>query len=243
MAKSNKCKLFFISIAVLLSCSLFLTAGVKEVKDPNPTRFKKDIDAFMKWDSKNSPAENAVLFVGSSSIVMWETNEAFGEYPVINRGFGGSHISDVIYYYDKVIQGYDPALIVFYAGDNDAASGKAAEQILEDYKYLLSRIRKDYPEVPFIYLPIKPTSSRWKYWDEMKKTNRLIREFNKQKENLYYVDTATALLTPKGLPNDELFLKDKLHMNEKGYNLWNEILRVHLKSLYENGCGGNKAKK
>jgi lysophospholipase L1-like esterase len=77
----------------------------------------------------------------------------------------------------------------------------------------------------------------------MKKTNRLIREFNKQKENLYYVDTATALLTPKGLPNDELFLKDKLHMNEKGYNLWNEILRVHLKSLYENGCGGNKAKK
>ncbi|AQQ10065.1 Argininosuccinate lyase [Sedimentisphaera cyanobacteriorum] len=231
MAKLQK--FICISAALLLGFSLVSPLSAKDVKDPGPARFKGSIESFRQWDSKNSSPDEAVLFVGSSSIRMWKTAEAFPGLDVINRGFGGSHISDIIHYCDDVISGYSPAVIVFYAGDNDAASGKPPEQIFKDYQQLLSKIRDEYPSTPFVYLPIKPASSRWKYWDQMSETNQIIRRFNQKHENLYYADTASALLTEQGRPNDKLFLKDRLHLNKKGYEIWNSILRPRLTSIYE----------
>ena len=37
--------------------------------------WEKNIRAFELWDSKNSYPDDAVLFVGSSSIVMWKTRD------------------------------------------------------------------------------------------------------------------------------------------------------------------------
>ncbi|ARN56939.1 GDSL-type esterase/lipase family protein [Sedimentisphaera salicampi] len=229
----SKSKSFLFSAAFLMSFSLLSSASEKQVEDPSPERFENAIESFKKWDSKNSSPDEAVLFIGSSSIRMWQTAEAFPHLPVINRGFGGSHISDIIHYCEDVVGSYDPAVIVFYAGDNDAASAKPPEQIFEDYKQLLSKIRSDYPNTPFVYLPIKPASSRWQYWDNMSKTNQLIRSYNQKSGNLYYIDTASALLTEEGRPNNQLFLKDRLHLNKKGYEIWNDILRPRLNSIYE----------
>lgn len=232
MANLKKCAFLF-AVVIFLSAVIPLPAASdKKIDDPDPLRFEAEINNFREWDSKNSFPESPVLFVGSSSIRLWKTRLAFPDYPVVNRGFGGSHISDINHYYSDVIEKYSPLLIVFYAGDNDVASGKPAEQVLEDYKQLTGKIFDDFPKVKFIYLPVKPASSRWKCWSEMKKTNRLIRELSRNNEKMFYVDTASVLLAPNGEPDDSLFLEDRLHLNEKGYKAWNEVLAPYLEKLY-----------
>lgn len=216
---------------------LFAFQGISKaqtiVQDPDPQRFQQEIDNFKQWDAKNSFPDQAILFVGSSSIRFWKSHDAFPTYPVINRGFGGSHISDVQHYYKQVIGKYQPSLIVFYCGDNDIAAGKSPQQVVGDYKELTSHILRDFPDVKFIYVPIKPSSSRWEFWDKMEQTNQQIKAYNQKNNHLYYVDLATPLLGADGKPNDSIFRDDHLHLNPKGYAIWNRILRPELKSLYQ----------
>lgn len=220
-------------LLLLFLASSFTTAAQQETEDPDPLRFEEQIDEFKTWDKKNSFPSDAILFVGSSSIRLWETAAAFPGLPVINRGFGGSHTSDVQHHYEAVIGKYNPAVIVFYEGDNDIASDKPIEQVFDDYKQLVDRIIKDQPGVDFIYVPIKPSSSRWDYWSKMDKVNQLIKEYNSRYEQLHYVDLATPILNDDGNPDDSLFLEDQLHMNKKGYEKWNEGLLPVLKELTE----------
>jgi len=220
-------------LLVLLMTHCFSTAAAQHppVDDPDPLRFKEQIEQFKTWDKKNSFPSNAILFVGSSSIRLWETASAFPDLPVINRGFGGSQISDVQHYYDTVIAPYDPALIVFYEGDNDIHYDKPVDQVFGDYKQLVTRILDDQPDVDFLYIPIKPSNSRQDYWAKMNEVNQLIKEYNSKHSQLHYVDLATPLLKDDGKPDDGFFLDDQLHLNEKGYEVWNETIYPVLKKL------------
>jgi lysophospholipase L1-like esterase len=212
-----------------------LPAEQNDIQDPDPQRFDKEIDIFLEWDAKNSFPSHAILFVGSSSIRMWQTHLAFNDFPVINRGFGGAHISDVIYYYDQVIGKYHPALIIFYAGDNDIADGKSAEQVFADYRSLINLIEEENPEAKFVFLPVKPSISRWYYWDVMRDLNKQIEAFNSKKSKLFYLDTAVALLDDTGKPDRQFFLDDGLHLNLVGYSRWNSLVLPLLEKLYKDG--------
>jgi lysophospholipase L1-like esterase len=198
-----------------------------DAPDPNPGRFAKDIETFAVWDSKNSFPENAILFVGSSSVRFWPTATAFPGKPIINRGFGGSEISDVIHFYDQVIKPYAPTKIFLYAGDNDIGRGKMADQVLEDYKELVAMVRSDFPKVDLIYISIKPSKLRWDKWPQMVEANRMVREYAESHPNLGYADLATPLLDADGNPRD-VFVDDGLHLNERGYFLWQQALAPHL---------------
>ena len=219
---------FFMLFLVLL----FQKAIAQEiVEDPDPLRFEEEIEAFREWDAKNSSPDDAILFVGSSSIRFWETAKAFPQFAVINRGFGGSHFSDLIHYYDSLILLYDPSVVVLYEGDNDIASGKSAERVRSDYMEVTERLSEDFPDVKLVFVSIKPSSSRWEVWPEMEEANRLIREEIDQAPNHYYADLATPLLGDDGLPDDSLFLEDLLHLNEQGYEKWTDTIRPLLEEL------------
>jgi hypothetical protein len=114
--------------------------------DPDPQRFAKGIAAFERWDRKNAWPADPILFVGSSSIRMWPTRESFPRLPVLNRGFGGAHISDVNHYFDRVVAPYSPRAIVFYCGDNDIAAGKTPERVLADFRRFVDLVRARLPE-------------------------------------------------------------------------------------------------
>lgn len=219
-----------VRIRFLFSIIILLVITFAQQQDPKPQRYRDDINEFLRWDSKNSYQQSATLFVGSSSIRMWQTARAFPDNYVINRGFGGSHISDVNYYYDKIVKKYQPAQIVFYAGDNDIAAGKSPEQVLQDYTIFSNKIDKDLPDTKIFYLPIKPSLSRWNVWDEMKITNRWIKEYIETKKNHFYVDIATPMLKKYGKPDSTIFLDDGLHLNNKGYQIWNEVLEDYIKN-------------
>lgn len=193
--------------------------------DPDPNRFAGEIKAFAEWDSKNAVPAEPVLFVGSSSIRMWQTHDAFPELPVINRGFGGSHISDVIHYADRVVLPYKPKVIVFYAGDNDIAGGKSAQRVFDDYRRFVHLVHAELPAVRIIFLSIKPSGSRWSFWPEMKKANGLIEDYCSQDGRLFFADLGAPLLGADGRPMSDLFRSDQLHLNPRGYALWNKTLR------------------
>lgn len=208
-------------------------ALTQEIQDPDPLRFEEEINRFEEWDSRNSFPENAILFVGSSSIRMWKTADAFPEMPVINRGFGGSHFSDLLYYYDSLVLPYDPSVVVLYEGDNDVASDKPNDQVYEDYLEFTDRLIRDFPDVKLVFVPIKPSSSRWEMWPQMKEANQHIKDHLDQNNQFYYVDLATPLLKPDGTPDDSLFLDDLLHLNEDGYAKWNIVIRPTLEKLMD----------
>ena len=151
----------------------------------------------------------------------------FPDRPIINRGFGGSEISDVIHFYGQVIKPYAPAKIFLYAGDNDVGRGKMAEQVFEDYKELITIVQSEFPKVHLVYISIKPSKLRWDKWPQMVEVNRMVREYSESHPNLGYADLASPLLGSDGNPGD-VFVDDGLHLNQRGYFLWQQALAPHL---------------
>jgi lysophospholipase L1-like esterase len=205
--------------------------------DPDPNRFAKEIEAFRDLDSKNSVPAEPVLFVGSSSIRIWRTHDSFPALAVINRGFGGSHISDVIYFADRVLLPYKPSVVVFYAGDNDIAAGKSAQRVADDYRRFADLVHQRLPAAKIIFLAIKPSTQRWSFWPEMKRANELIRAFSQRDKRRFFADVATPLLRSDGTPDDSLFLDDKLHLNPEGYEVWTRALSPLLRKVLESRDG------
>src|SRR5258707_5621029 len=103
---------------VFLSVALLFQHVVAEDKS-DFGKWEKDIAAFEAQDKEKAPPKQAVVFVGSSSIRLWNLKKSFPDLDVINRGFGGSRIADSVHFADRLIVQYKPRLVVFYAGDND----------------------------------------------------------------------------------------------------------------------------
>jgi lysophospholipase L1-like esterase len=219
---------------LIVLCSLAVLNGQDkpEVKDP-AERWEENIRFFEKWDSKNTFASDAVLFVGSSSIRLWPTRDCFEEFGVINRGFGGSQISDVNYFAKRIVLRYNPRVIVFYAGDNDVAASKSAQRVFDDYKKFLKLVHKKLPRTRIIFIAIKPSRSRWSLWAVMNEANMMIKDLAGRDNRLLYFDAATPLLDSDGKPNEKLFLDDNLHLSSKGYEVWTKLLRPVIKEALE----------
>jgi lysophospholipase L1-like esterase len=220
----------FLAASLVTACGLATATAAPPKPDPDPARFTADIAAFEAWDRQNSAPKDAILFVGSSSIRMWQTADCFPDLAVINRGFGGSHASDVNHFADRIVLKYSPQTIVFYAGDNDLADGKSPEQVAEDFQDFVELVHARLPDTKIIYLPVKPSLARWKIWPQMQATNALVKRFVDTNDYLYYVDTATPMLGPDGKPRPEIFREDGLHMNDTGYKIWTQLLHDELAS-------------
>lgn len=194
--------------------------------NPDPLRFQEEINSYKQADKLNPPPKGCYLFIGSSSMRMWKSlQDDFKDYPVINRGFGGSHFSDVIYYFDDLILAYNPVKIVIYEGDNDIAGNKMPNTIMKDVTELLGMIREnlDHPEIAII--SAKPSPSRWGLKDEYESLNASLKKLASKDEDLTFIDVYSSMLNEKGLPEPELFLEDSIHMTEKGYRIWEAQIR------------------
>jgi lysophospholipase L1-like esterase len=193
-----------------------------------PTRWEKTIRNFEAQDKQNPPPSGAVLFLGSSSIRMWKLKQSFPDTAAINRGFGGSQISDSLQYADRIILPYKPKTIIFYAGDNDVAAGKTPERVLKDFTALTTKVQKALPETIIAFIAIKPSLRRWKLVERMREANSLVSEYCNKHEKLAFVDIDTPMIGADGKPRPELFAKDGLHLSAKGYQLWNSLVAEHL---------------
>ncbi len=229
--------------SVLIGVALLATAPVQAASKKPQTpevRWAKEMSAFAAADKTNPPPKDAILFIGSSSIRRW-TNvaAAFPGHKVINRGFGGSQVSDSVAFAGRIVTPYKPKLVLLYAGDNDIASGKSPETVLADFKEFVRRVHAAVPQARIAYIAIKPCPAREKFLDRVKSANRLIQEHCATDKQLLFVDAFTPLLSPEGRPRADLCIKDGLHFNEQGYELWASILRPILDKYDPPVAGSN----
>jgi len=218
-------KKFYLAIIFLLIYGITSFAQY-----PRAELWKEDIRSFAIEDSLYGRPKDVVLFIGSSTFTRWTTiKEDFPGLNVINRGFGGSVLTDVIYYYDEVVRPYHPSQVVIYEGDNDLIEPtKSVEEFFEDIITITRLIHIHFPEAGIILVSIKPSPSRAQFFPKYTQANQMMKAYAEKTAYIDFVDIWSAMLKADGMPNEDLFLHDMLHMNEKGYRLWTDALKVHL---------------
>ncbi|TWT88440.1 GDSL-like Lipase/Acylhydrolase [Pseudobythopirellula maris] len=217
----------FFLLAALLSAALTLGEASQAAAEG---RWAKAMAGFAAQDASDPYPQGGVVFVGSSSVRLWDLAAGFPDVAPtpLNRGFGGSTIPDAIEHFDLLIKKHQPRCVVFYSGDNDIAAGHKAERVAADFETFAAKLRKELPECRLIVMPPKPSPSRWKRVEVYREASAAIEAHCQSTPNCEFVDVWPAMTDDDGLPLPEIFRNDKLHMNEQGYALWNELLGPHI---------------
>jgi hypothetical protein len=217
---------------ILISAAFIACSPVRKYeKQPDVLAWENDIRQFEQLDRTEKYPDNAIIFAGSSSIRMWSTlANDMAPYPVIQRGYGGAKLSDFAVYVDRIIAP-NPcrAIVLFVANDiTGGESDKSPEEVAKLFRYILSTIRKSHPDTPVFWIAITPTVSRWNAWSEISKANDRIRKVCEKNKNTWFIRTDYAFLDEDRKPRTNLFIDDKLHLNQQGYAIWTGIIKGEL---------------
>ena len=225
------------SLALLALASAAALPARAEIPSPVPdlqlaahARWQSSLDAFALTDRQQRPASDGVLFVGSSTIRMWSAlSQDFRQVPVLlNRGFGGSTMRDCNALVRELVIQYKPRQVMVYAGDNDLAEGRTPEAVLRSFENFVRSVRAELPGARISYISIKPSPLRLALMPKVRETNALIAGFVQSVPNARYIDIFNPMLGADGVPRPELFLADRLHLNEAGYRLWQSVIAADL---------------
>jgi len=196
-------------------------------------RFDEAIQKFKEQNKLSRYQKDLVLFTGSSSIRFWESlDEDMKPFPCVNRGFGGSTIPDVLYYYDDLIKPFHPSIIVFYCGENDISMGYTPEDVYTSFRYFEEKVAADLPNTKIVYITMKPSPSRWELWSDYIIGNHKIRDYINTKDHLFYADVGKVMMGATPQPDESIFIEDMLHMNAAGYKRWTSVIRPIIEAEY-----------
>ena len=194
-------------------------------KRPDPARFAKDIAKFDDEEKSNPPPRGGIVGTGSSSMRLWDLKKAFPDLPVLNRGFGGSVANDLIVYAENVVLRYQPKILIVYTGSNDINAKLTPQEALADYTKFLELVHaKLLPTTKIIVCSVKYAPVRIKQMDDVKALNVLLENYTKGKDWLRWVESSRYVLREDGQPDEALYRKDRLHLNDDGYAKWNAII-------------------
>ncbi|MEO1983851.1 MAG: GDSL-type esterase/lipase family protein, partial [Fuerstiella sp.] len=192
---------------------------------PTVSRWEKSVQQFEKQMKDGDSKPGSVLFIGSSSIRKWDLPKWFPGHTTINHGFGGSEVADSLQLFDRIVKPLKPSMILMYAGDNDIGKGKTAEIVHADFQSFAKRVKTDLaPGTKLAFIAIKPSIKRWSLAGEMAKANALIAGDCAADDQLQYVDIWSPMLGQDGKPMADLFIKDGLHLSDKGYAMWTAVV-------------------
>ena len=218
---------------VLILVSLVATSSIMAQETDSENRWEATIQQFEELDKASPPPENAILFVGSSSIVYWRTlAQDMAPLTVINRGFGGSQMFELNMFRDRIVLPYKPEAILVYEGDNDVASGKGPAEILPEYLDFIDYVNHHLPTTDIYLIAVKPSVRRATMWNTMAEVNAQLAEIADDHVNVEYLDIATPMLLDDGAPNPDIFVQDMLHMNAAGYEIWTSVIKPVLTEKY-----------
>jgi lysophospholipase L1-like esterase len=209
----------------------FLVLALSSHLESRSQPFINDIRKFRSMDSLQAPPDRPILFIGSSSFTNWkDLPDWFPKHTVLNRAFGGSSLTHLIQYADDVIFRYNPRQIVVYCGENDLATDAKVngDSVYQRFRRLYRMIRAKDRKVPVVYVSMKPSPSRVALLDKMVRGNALIEKFMRKKRKDGYVNVYDRMFGPDGQVMADIFLADRLHMNRKGYEIWQPLIEAKL---------------
>ena len=229
------------------TAALFVTVGLAGAAAPQASKspdagaatapaatdpFEPEIRAFEKTDAILGQKRARIVFIGSSSIRMWEgLGFDFPDHYVVNRGFGGSRIADSVRYAERILTPHRPPLVVMYAGTNDIDSGKSPATVAADFRAFTAKVWRLFPGTAVAFISIAPNPARWAQVERVREANRLIAAYCATDKRLTFVDIFPKMLGVDGRPRPELYQGDGLHLTRKGYLLWIPPLRTVLSSV------------
>jgi lysophospholipase L1-like esterase len=196
----------------------------------DPTAWEGSIRRFEAADRKHPPKPGGIVFVGGSSFTQWSSLASdMAPLPVINRGFGGATLEDVVNYASRVVIPCQPRAIVVFAGANDIASlrPRTPAQVEASFVELARIVRHALPEALLFYVAMTPTPKGWSYWGPMSEANQRIRDVVRTDSRLRCIDLNDLLLGPDGKPIAGLYLRNG-HPNPSCYQLWTSRIRPAL---------------
>ena len=196
--------------------------------------WEKEIQQLEAKDKAETDPQNAILFVGSSSIRLWKNIKTdMQPYPIIQRGYGGSKFSDNIFYVERLVKPHDfKALVMFFANDITGGNNdRTPEELAAIVKETIKKVRAIKPNKPIFLVEITPTNLRWKVWSKAKQANELLKNMSQNMKKVYFIETAAAYLDAEGKPRSELFGPDQLHQNQQGYDIWAAIIKKRLDEI------------
>ncbi|KQT18284.1 G-D-S-L family lipolytic protein [Chryseobacterium sp. Leaf404] len=213
------------SVFLLMTYALFFAQEEKPM-------FWQEIQEFKKQDLENPPAKNSILLIGSSSFTKWtDVNEYFLGKNIINRGFGGSRLTDLNFYSEDLLSPYQPKQIIIYCGENDFADNSKleADVVVDRFKSFYKKIRKKFPNIEVDFVSIKYSPSRQHLWPQMKEANKQIAKFMWREKNAEFINITRIMNDNNGLTRKDLFVEDMLHMTPEGYRLWTIVMTPYMK--------------
>lgn len=212
-----------------ITAAFFLCLFIHGATAQDPLRFEQEIAALKTKSFPPGASGPRIVFTGSSSIRMWTTiNEAFPAHRLLNTGFGGSHMSDLLYFLDELVLRHQPEYVYIYEGDNDLAAGKDHKTILADTKAVVRVLREALPGVKIFFISPKPSISRWDLRRKYQKLNKKLGKYCNDYKDLQFIDVWNPMLTTSGALRPELFIEDGLHMNADGYAIWQAQIQAFL---------------
>lgn len=183
----------------------------------SPTTSAEDIRRF----AQEAHEPGGIVAVGSSSMRMWRSIQSdLAPLSIIHRGFGGSTFDEVLYYVDTLILQNQPRAVLIYEGDNDIAFGVSPQVVADCFQAIVDQVHAVQPDVRFYVMSIKPSLAREKIWTRMQEANQLLESICESNPLLTYIDSSSGMLNPDGSIRPDIFVGDKLHMNEHGYAVW-----------------------
>ncbi len=199
-------------------------------------RWSQDIETLEQRDIVQSDPDEAILFIGSSSIRRWDTIENdMRPYRVVQRGYGGAKYTDLAVFAKRLIHSHEYiALVVFVANDvQGKAEDHSPEQVEECARYIAEVSRKHRPQAPIFFIEITPTRKRFSAWPLIREVNARLQQLSLSMPDTYFISTSDHFLDPSGNPRDELFVDDQLHLNGDGYKKWSKLIRRELDKVLQ----------
>jgi lysophospholipase L1-like esterase len=212
--------------AILALISANLLCG--QTAQPDPARWEPAMRDFEAGEKAKPTASGGIVFIGSSSIRLWDLEKYFPGLPVTNRGFGGSQIADSTHYADRILLPLEPRIVVLYAGDNDVNAGKTTDQVVLDYRAFVAKVHATLPRTRIVFIALKPSLTRWRLVGSMRKVNKAIGAVTAEDSRLIFVDIDPLMIGVDGRPRRQLFVEDGLHLSAEGYQLWTSLVLPHL---------------
>lgn len=183
-------------------------------------RFESNVRAYEEADRATPPVRGAILLVGDSQFYRWKTlAEDLPGYSVVNRGIDSFGASDLLHFADRLVLPYAPRLIVTHVGGNDVNNGRTAEQVLDDFRAFVAKVRVRLPDVPIAFSSITPGPGRWNQAPQRRRTNELVKAWTETQRNVVFIDLWNLMLTADGQPREELWVEDRIHPNQAGYRI------------------------
>lgn len=202
-----------------------------QVTLPNPHRYAEAMRRFAEDDAKAMPAAGGIVFVGSSTVRGWKVAEAFPDLPTINRGFGGSHTGDSVFWFDRVVLKYRPKVVVMLVGSNDLDSNRPGSLVVDNVRRFAEMLRATLPETKLIYVAVKPSPSRPDKLGLTIEVNEKIAEVAKEM-GFTFVNPNAGLVDAEGNPKPELYVGDKLHFTPAGFAVINAAVEPVLRRVW-----------